>query len=58
VVRTIDQWDELISSIKSRIWHAKARIEGKHQDAQSDEPKTASEIARAQIKDKKFFTDQ
>ena len=58
MVRTIDQLDELISSIKSRIRQVKDRIEGKHQDAKSNKPETASEIARAQIKDKKFFTDQ
>ena len=58
MVRTIDQLDELISSIKSRIRQVKDRIEGKHQDAKNDKPETASEIARAQIKDKKFFTDQ
>ena len=58
MVRTIDQWDELISSIKSRIWHVKARIEGNHQDAQNDEAKTASELGRAELEKKKFFTDQ
>tara|TARA_Y100000996_G_C22482605_1_gene626852 strand:+ start:50 stop:226 length:177 start_codon:yes stop_codon:yes gene_type:complete len=58
VVRTTDQWDELVSSIKSRIRQIKEKLENEYQNTQNDKPRTASEIARAELEKKKFFTDQ